>query len=383
MNNTDATDATDVRRSRSGALLSLASAAFVPRRIAVFRALFLGDLLCSIPALRALRRRFPAAEITLIGLPWARELVQRLPYIDRFESFPGYPGITEVPYDAARTEAFLAASQTYGYDLAIQLHGDGNVSNGFVADLQASISLGYRRGVDDRLSVSLPFDAEEHEVRRWLRLIGLLGAATDDQRLECPTTSDEQDRARALLAQLPAMDGPLIALHTGAKDPARRWPAERFAALGDMLAQQFGARLVLTGGDGERATTEAVRNVMHYPALDLAGATDLGTFAAVLQQLDLLVTNDTGASHLAAATATRSVVLFGPTRPECWAPLDRARHVVVDALQLAGATADPSTALQHLPLDPVFAACAALLAAPPHQQGNDANAQAIEIGAGA
>lgn len=331
------------------------------RRIAIFRALFLGDLLCAVPALRALRRRFPQAQITLIGLAWARQVVERLPYVDRLVPFPGYQDIAEVPYEPERTRAFLAAARAEGYDLAIQMHGDGSVSNGFVAELGARISLGYRCGTDSRLTTSLPYRPDEHEVLRWLRLVGVLGAQAGDARLEYPIAPMARARAAALLAAAPALHGPLIGLHAGAKDPARRWPAERFAALADALVDRYAARIVLTGADSERPITAAVRRAMRSPALDLAGATDLCAFAAAIGAMDLLVTNDTGASHLAAASGTRSVVLFGPTRPQCWAPLDRERHRVVDALALAGPDADPAAALSGLPIEPVLEACAGAL----------------------
>ena len=77
------------------------------KKIAVFRALQLGDLLCAIPAVRALRAAFPNAEITLIGLPWAKDLVARFnQYFDKFISFPGYPGLPEQPFDASKFEEF-------------------------------------------------------------------------------------------------------------------------------------------------------------------------------------------------------------------------------------------------------------------------------------
>ena len=344
------------------------------RKIAVFRALFLGDLLCATPALRELKRRFPAAEIALIGLPWAAELVDRLPYVDRFAEFPGYPRIMEVPVAPARTRAFLDGARARGYDLAIQMHGDGSVSNGFVVDLGARVSLGYCRDGDGRLTLGLPYDDEEHEVLRWLRLVdafsriedGAAGAGSQCTILnsqstaaDFPITAAEHGRAADLL---PANDGrPLIGLHAGAKDPARRWPSARFAALADALIERCGARIVLSGAASERELTAAVRRRMRHPALDLAGATDLGAFAAAIARLDLLVTNDTGASHIAAATGTPSVILFGPSRPWQWAPLDRSRHRPVDALELAGPAADPSTALGRLPVEPVLAACEEML----------------------
>ncbi len=343
------------------------------RRIAVFRALFLGDLLCATPALRELRRRFPDAEITLIGLPWAAELVGRLAYVDRLAIFPGYQGIAELPYDSARTATFLGEARAYGYDLAIQMHGDGRVSNGFVADLGAGISLGYRRGPDDRLALSLPYAEGEHEVLRWLRLIEAIGdgqSAIGDKvegsspiayrlspitSFDFPITAVEHHRAADLLAR--SRGAPLIGLHAGAKDAARRWPPERFAALADALIERYGVVVALTGAAQERHLTAAVRRAMRHPALDLAGETDLGTFAAAIARLDLLVTNDTGASHIAAAIGTPSVVLFGPSRPEQWAPLDRARHRVVDALALAGHGVDRATALGRLAVEPVLNLC--------------------------
>ncbi|HEU0114673.1 MAG TPA: glycosyltransferase family 9 protein, partial [Thermomicrobiales bacterium] len=339
-----------------------AAVAAEPRRIAVFRALALGDLLCATPALRALRQQFPDAEIVLIGLPWSEALAARLDSIDRVSPFPGWPGIRETPVDAARLADLMAEAHAEPFDLAIQMHGSGEISNGFVAALGARRSLGFRVGDDGRLSDSLPWHESEHETLRWLRLVGLLGATAPGSAPEFPLRAADHAEAAALLGALPPGDGPVVALHPGAADPARRWPPDRFARLGDELAARFGARLILTGSAGERPLTAALRGAMRAPTLDLAGRTSLGDFAATLARVDLLVTNDTGASHLAAATRTPSVVLFGPTRPDRWAPLHRRLHRVVDAQSLRPGD-PPALALQSLPVELVFAACAEMLAA--------------------
>ena len=112
------------------------------RRIAVFRALALGDLILAVPALRALRRRFPEAEITYIGLKWSPALIRRFTqYVDRVVEFAGYPGINEVPYDPQRTEAFLAEQRAYGYDVVIQMHGSGQTSNPFALALGGRVTV--------------------------------------------------------------------------------------------------------------------------------------------------------------------------------------------------------------------------------------------------
>src|SRR5947209_5720114 len=115
--------------------------------IAVFRALQLGDLLVAVPALRALRAQFSNAEITLIGLPWAKSFVERFHrYIDRFVEFVGYPGIAEVDVVPERTACFIEEQRSYGYDLVIQMHGSGESSDRFTLALGAKMTVGYYKG---------------------------------------------------------------------------------------------------------------------------------------------------------------------------------------------------------------------------------------------
>jgi ADP-heptose:LPS heptosyltransferase len=320
-----------------------------PQRIVIFRALFLGDLLMTTPAFRALRQRFPETEITLIGLPWATEFVRRSGgTLDRFVPFAGYEGIIEVPFDAERTANWLAEQRAYGYDLAIQMHGDGSITNGLLCELGARFTVGIAQPGDTRLDRAQPL-LGGNEVLRWLTLMGELGAAQHDTHLALDVFDADIAAAAALLAELPRR-GPLIVLHPGAKDPARRWPIEAFAALGDALVERYQANLLVTGAASEQDLTAALCAALHAPTLDLGGRTDLGAFAALISRLDLLVTNDTGASHIAAARQTPSVVLFGPTRPAQFAPLDRELHLVVDAVE-------HNATLATLPVAPVLAAC--------------------------
>ncbi len=145
------------------------------KRIAVFRALQLGDLLVAVPAFRALRQRFPEAEITLIGLPWASSFVQRFNhYIDRFVEFVGYPGIDEIPFDKQRTERFLAEQHAYNYDLVIQMHGSGRTSNPFVLALSAPVTVGYYEKKPVGLTIEAAYPDDQHEIYRNLNLVALL-----------------------------------------------------------------------------------------------------------------------------------------------------------------------------------------------------------------
>lgn len=300
------------------------------RRIAVFRALALGDLMLSVPAFRALRRRFPDAEITTIGLPWTPAFMRRFPqYVDRVVEFAGYPGIAEVPYDPQRTETFLAAQRAYGYDVVIQMHGSGQTSNPFALALGGRVTVGhYVDTPPPGLTLGRPW-REEHESARALALVGLLGGETGDVSLEFPILPDERLEASRLMKPLAARGGLWLGMHPGASVAIRRWPPHYFARVADHFAYRYGAQIVLTGGPAEREIAHAVAAHMSARPLDLSGQTSLGGLAAVLDSLDLFLTNDTGPSHIGYALGTPSVTVFGPVHPAWWEPLVGGDHVIL------------------------------------------------------
>jgi ADP-heptose:LPS heptosyltransferase len=345
-------------------------------RIAVLRALpGLGDFLCAIPALRAVRAAHPEAELTLIGLPSSAALARRFgDYVDELVHFPGFPGIPEVPLDPARTVAFLDAAQRRPYDLAIQMHGSGVATNAFVALLGARRVAGlFLAGLpapDPELF--LPYPADEPEPLRHLALMELLGFPADDAALEFPLLPADEEACHELAERHGLSAGGYACIHAGAAEARRRWAPDRFTEVADVLAER-GLTVVLTGTADERALTAAIARAMRAPAVDVAGQTTLGVVAALLAHAAVTVTNDTGASHLAAAVGAPSAVVFSASDPRRWAPLDGDRHRalgVVDGTDAAGAEprclrdgcrryGDP--VLGEVTVDEVVAACDGLL----------------------
>ncbi len=308
----------------------LAQLASQPARVVVMRALRLGDLLCATPALRSLRAGLPLAHITLIGLPLAREFVRRCRALDDFMEFPGYPGIADQEINPSRTLAFLARMQEERYDLAIQLHGSGVFSNPFTVLLGARYTVGFTRPDETNLGLdfSIPYPSEGREVHRLLALMRALGMPDTDDHMELtilPEDRIELQEHPALGAWL-ASGRPLVGIHPGARVATRRWALDRFAAVGDYLAEEYGAAVVITGGKDEWAMCEQVCALMHHPALNAAGQTNLGTLAALIERLHLFISNDSGPAHVAAATGTPSITIFGAARVEDWASGDPARH---------------------------------------------------------
>lgn len=301
------------------------------KRIAVFRALNLGDLLCVIPAIRALRASYPAADITLIGLPLMADFARRFEhYFNSFTSFPGITGLPEQIPDRRRLREFFIREREAEYDLVLQMHGSGRVTNRLVSQLDAKHVGGYFRPGEfcPDPSTFMPYPAGIAEPRRHIRLMNFLGMPSRGEYLEFPIL-DSEWAALETLARDKGIDlDNYVCVHPGARDIRRWWAPEKFAQVADVLAAR-GSTVVFTGTVGERSAVEKVRQRMTETSINLAGQTELGVLAALVGRARLLVSNDTGVSHLAAATATPSVVIFLASDPVRWAPLDKVRHQVV------------------------------------------------------
>jgi len=216
------------------------------------------------------------------------------------------------------------------YDLALQMHGSGSIVNPLVEGFDAAKTAGFCESSDQCSDPDcfLQYPHNEHEVWRHLRLMEFLGFTPCGDELEFPLYEQDYSELDAIWESHDIPSGPYVCLHPGARYLSRRWPAGRFARVGDALADD-GYTVILTGSAAEADLTRDVSLAMNAPHVNLAGHTSLGALAALISQARLLVCNDTGVSHLAVALRTASVVIVTGSDPSRWAPLDRRLHRVV------------------------------------------------------
>jgi ADP-heptose:LPS heptosyltransferase len=306
------------------------------RRVALVRLrVGLGDLLCSLPALRRLREARPDVRISLVTWAEMAPVVERMRgLVDELLPFPGADGIPERTPDPAGWRPFLAAAADRRFDLAVQAYGDRPAANQVTAALGARCTGGFAptgwTPPPGSEAWHLRYPVQLHEVQRHLRLFEHLGLPPGPAPMGFPITAADEAEHAGTLGRAGLAPGRYVVLHPGASSPTRRWPVERYAAVGDELAAD-GWDVVLTGVPGEREISGAVRARMAAPATDLTGGTSLGGLAALLRDCAVLVGNDTGSAHLAAAVGARSVTVFLAGDPVRWAyPGPRHRAVVAD-----------------------------------------------------
>ncbi|WP_066363094.1 glycosyltransferase family 9 protein [Herbidospora mongoliensis] len=277
-------------------------------RIAVLRATALGDLLLILPAVEALRRTYPAASITLLGREW------QVPFLR------GRPGpVDEVVVVPPIEESPEAPPELVGrFDLALQMHGDGQHANAFVNGLGARVTAGLRGDDAQPLDRWLPYVPYQHETLRFLEVAGLVGASCDYVEPRMQVTRADYAELRSALGELPRG---LIAVHPGGKDARRRWPASCFAE----AAARLGRPVVVTGGEHERDLVEEVCALIPK-AIPVVGTLSAGGLAALYTACDVVIANDSGPRRLAAAMGTPTVGVYWCGDLINAGPLTRSHH---------------------------------------------------------
>jgi ADP-heptose:LPS heptosyltransferase len=300
------------------------------KKIAVFRALQLGDMLCAIPALRALHHAYPEAEITLLGLPWAQSLVDRFTdYVHSFKHFPGYPGLPEQKFDAKAFAVFLLEVQDEQYDLVLQMQGNGSIVNPMVELFGSKYTAGFCLEDDycpDK-KLFLTYPTGIHEIERHLELVKYLGIQSQGTQLEFPLSKKDYHEFHAL--NFPLQPKKYICVHPGSRGAWRQWPPIYFAELANYCTQQK-LTIVLTGTRDELDIVDEVRKHLTAQPVIAAGKTSIGAVGVLIKNAAILISNCTGVSHMAAAFETPSIVISMDGEPERWAPLNTQLHRTID-----------------------------------------------------
>lgn len=300
------------------------------RKIAVLRATALGDYVTATPALSALRKAYPNAEIVYLGRPWHKKFIEERPSpVDRAIVIPISYGVRvepehpDTPPDPHELAAFFLQMQTEQFDLAIQMHGGGRNSNPFIKKLGAKFNIGMKTPDAPELDRWMPYVFYQNEIMRLLELVRLIGATPDRDEPSITLTETDTQAFRGVFPDLLA--GSYAVIHPGASDLRRRWPAERFAQVGDALAD-FGLQVVITGVASEHEVVETVIAKMRFPALNACECLSMGGLAALLAQSAVVISNDTGPMHLANAVNAPNVGIFWGGNMLNWGHFNRSRH---------------------------------------------------------
>jgi heptosyltransferase-2 len=280
---------------------------------------WLGDLVMTTPALRALRVGLPEARITLLVRPGLEALLEGSPLVDRVRVQSSHHAGPGAVWREARA---LAREARFDTGLCIP---DSISSALFMRLARVGRVVGHARGGRGLLlheAVTAPAEWGQRRMvareRVALGLVEALGVREQGTGLELHVTPAGEQAARALLEhhRLDAGTAPLVGLAPGASFGASKcWPPDYYAAVGDRVARA-GARVVLLGSPAEAALCREVADRMQAPAPALAGALGLDGLVALVRRLSLLLCNDAGARHVAAAFAVPSIVFFGPTAVE-------------------------------------------------------------------
>ena len=307
------------------------------QRILVRATNWVGDAVMTLPALEAVRENFPHSTITVLARPWVAPLVESHPAVDKvmvFNKSRGYP------WDVKETLSMAGQIRQQGFDMAVLFQ------NAFEAAFLAYLGgVKYRVGYDTQargllLSHAVKKNPEitgKHQVEYYLGILRAMGWEAESRDPVIHVAQRDMDSARGLLASNGINeDDTLLGLSPGAiYGPAKRWPGERFAVIGDRAVRHWGAKILIFGSRGEQDVCRGVARAMEEESLDLSGKVSLGEALALVRQCRFFVTNDSGLMHVAAGLNVPLVAVFGSTDAVATGPRGRYSRVVQHSVDCA------------------------------------------------
>jgi heptosyltransferase-2 len=297
---------------------------------------WIGDAIISLPALRALRGSYPAAEIVILAKPWVADLYlgERAP--NRVIALPGAPGLKDL---RVKTD-FLTHLRRERFDLAVLLPNSfESAAQVFLAGARRRV--GYARDarsilLTDAIPRPKPGEIPRHERYYYLELLrraGITDRNPDSEEIRLDGAAEARERGRQLFRER-GIETPVIGVNPGAAfGTAKRWLPERFAESAARLSQRMGGSVAVFGSATEHQLCEWVATVAG--GTNLAGSTTLREFIDMTAACDFCLANDSGAMHIASALGVSSVTVFGPTDETATGPSGAAARIVREPVECA------------------------------------------------
>jgi heptosyltransferase-2 len=299
------------------------------RRIMIRSTNWIGDAIMTTPAVRAIRKNFPHAHITLLAKPWVAPVFQYSPHVDHIMHYEansyhsGFKGKIQLMKDIRAHQFDTAILLQNAIEAAILTFGAGIERRiGFNTDARGIL-----------LTHAVPISKaikSIHQTQYYVKMLELAGIPNAGLDLELFIGKQDRISAYRFLQKINSSpEIKWIGLNPSATyGTAKQWFPQRFSQLADRLAREYHAGVLIFGGPKDRQLGEHVCEMMQTPAVNLAGQTTLGMAMALIQQCHAFITNDSGLMHIACALQTPLVAIFGSTNPITTGPIGKNSHIV-------------------------------------------------------
>lgn len=278
-----------------------------PSRFLVISTTGIGDTLWGTPAIRALKETYPGCYIGVLTNPSGFQVLKENPNIDDFFIFErGFNGFLKLP-------GLIKSLRQRKFEVAFIFHASDRIIWPICFFTGASEIIGIcgqSKDLDFILTSAIDSQKDIHGIETRLKLVQNVGASTIDRAVSIQLTGKDREMAKRFLKKNNINeDSLLIGLHPGAQKPFKCWPSKNFIAVGNILADKLRCKIIVTGDASEKALAQGIASKIKG-ATSVAGRFSLRETAAIIEKMDIFITNDTGPMHIAFALKTPTIALF-------------------------------------------------------------------------
>lgn len=295
-------------------------------RIIIIDLLYLGDLLFATPFIRNLRQNLPESRIDMVVNSNFFSIIEDSPYLDNVYSY-------NKEWNTRESINFTKKLRKNHYTLGINIHGNWRTAF-LLKDIKPDYSVGYGgRGRGIFLDQVIERPADLHMVNTYLKLLEDNGYTVKDKNTEIGINPASLKKMRGFLRENGYRGKrKVIGLNTGGSWPTKRWPVEKFAKLADRLIAEYNCNIIFLGSKGDLSRIDKIISLMNNRPLVAAGETNLKELAVLESMCDLVISNDSGPVHVAAAAGTPTITIFGPSDEKKYRPLGDKHEIVINEL---------------------------------------------------